>query len=110
MIADLPFDRARTSMVDFPMCPTCSKEYSSPENRRFHAQTISCPKCGPRYTLYDSKRRPIRGDAFKRFAERIDEGFVGLLKGWGGMHIVCTLENASRLRENLTGGETNPTQ
>jgi hydrogenase maturation protein HypF len=99
VIADLPFDRARTSMADFPMCPTCSKEYSSPEDRRFHAQTISCPKCGPKYTLYDKQKISIRGDAFKGFAEKIDEGSVGLLKGWGGMHIICTLENASRLRK-----------
>ena len=105
VIADLPFDRARTSMADFPMCPTCSKEYSSPEDRRFHAQTISCPKCGPRYTLYDNQKRSIRGDAFKGFAERIDEGSVGLLKGWGGMHIISTLENASRLRKVYRRGD-----
>jgi hydrogenase maturation protein HypF len=105
VIADLPFDRARTSMADFPMCPTCSKEYSSPEDRRFHAQTISCLTCGPRYTLYDRQRRSIRGDAFKGFAERIDEGSVGLLKGWGGMHIICTLENASRLRKVYRRGD-----
>ena len=105
VIADLPFDRARTSMVDFPMCPTCSKEYSSPEDRRFHAQTISCPKCGPKYTLYDNRKRAIRGDAFKRFAEKIDEGSVGLLKGWGGMHIICTLENAPRLRKVYRRGD-----
>jgi len=105
VIADLPFDRAKTSMVDFPMCPTCSKEYSSPEDRRFHAQTISCPKCGPKYTLYDNQKRPIRGNAFKGFAEKIDEGSVGLLKGWGGMHIICTLENASRLRKVYRRGD-----
>ncbi|MBU0624074.1 MAG: carbamoyltransferase HypF, partial [Candidatus Thermoplasmatota archaeon] len=105
VIADLPFDRARTSMVDFPMCPTCSKEYSSPEDRRFHAQTISCPKCGPKYTLYDNQKRPIRGDAFKGFAEKIDEGSVGLLKGWGGMHIICALESASRLRKVYRRGD-----
>jgi hydrogenase maturation protein HypF len=57
VIADLPFDRARTSMSDFPMCPSCTGEYSSPEDRRFHAQTISCPVCGPKYTLYDIERR-----------------------------------------------------
>jgi hydrogenase maturation protein HypF len=105
VIADLPFDRARTSMADFPMCPTCSKEYSSPEDRRFHAQTISCPKCGPKYTLYDNRKKQIRGDAFKGFAEKIDDGSVGLLKGWGGMHIICTLENAPRLRKVYRRGD-----
>ena len=105
VIADLPFDRARTSMVDFPMCPSCAKEYASPEDRRFHAQTISCPTCGPRYTLCDRERREIKGDAFKEFARKIDDGYVGLLKGWGGMHIICTFENASRLRKVYRRGD-----
>jgi len=105
VIADVPFDRARTSMVDFPMCPSCRHEYADPEDRRFHAQTLSCLRCGPRYTLYDRERREIKGDPFAGFAGRIDEGYVGLLKGWGGTHIVCTLENAARLRKLYRRGD-----
>ncbi|MBN1677311.1 MAG: carbamoyltransferase HypF, partial [Candidatus Thermoplasmatota archaeon] len=105
VIADLPFDRRRTSMVDFPMCPDCMREYSTPEDRRFHAQTISCPKCGPRYELYDGRKRRLTGDPFKTFAEKIDGGSVGLLKGWGGMHIICTFENAARLRKIYRRGD-----
>lgn len=105
VIADLPFDRQRTSMADFPMCPDCTKEYASPEDRRFHAQTISCPKCGPKYTLYDHDKREVEGDQFKSFAKMIDSGSVGLLKGWGGMHIICTFENAPRLRKLYRRGD-----
>jgi len=105
VIADVPFDRARTSMVDFPMCSSCRREYESPEDRRFHAQTLSCPQCGPRYTLYDRERRSIKGDPFATFAGHIDEGYVGLLKGWGGMHIICTLENSARLRKLYRRGD-----
>lgn len=111
VIADLPFDRSRTSMMDFPMCPSCTKEYTSPEDRRFHAQTISCPTCGPEYSLYDRQRRVIRtrksgtSNAFAEFAERIDAGSVGLLKGWGGMHIVCNLANVTRLRKIYRRGD-----
>jgi hydrogenase maturation protein HypF len=110
VIADLPFDRSRTSMSDFPMCPSCMKEYASPEDRRFHAQTISCPACGPTYTLYDNEKRELlRGAgaeaAFKEFAGKIDGGHVGLLKGWGGMHIVCKFESASRLRKVYRRGD-----
>jgi hydrogenase maturation protein HypF len=110
VIADLPFDRARTSMSDFPMCPSCNGEYASPEDRRFHAQTISCPVCGPAYTLYDKERRELlRGEgteaSFKEFTRRIDEGGIGLLKGWGGMHIICTFGNASRLRKVYRRGD-----
>lgn len=105
VIEDLPFDRSRTSMSTFPMCPKCIHEYASAEDRRFHAQTISCPECGPKYTLYDRTGKTIRGDAFKNFARMIDGGKVGLLKGWGGMHIICTFENASRLRKVYRRGD-----
>jgi len=105
VIADLPFDRQRTSMVDFPMCPDCTREYASPEDRRFHAQTISCTKCGPKYELYDGNRKKLSGEPFKAFAENIDGGSVGLLKGWGGMHIICTPENATRLRKIYRRGD-----
>ena len=45
--AALPYDRVRTSLVDFPLCPECEAEYSDPSNRRFHAEAIACPRCGP---------------------------------------------------------------
>ena len=51
VVEDVPYDRERTSMKDFKLCESCEKEYSSPLNRRYHAQTISCPKCGPFYKL-----------------------------------------------------------
>lgn len=105
VIEDLPFDRARTSMSDFPMCDLCMQEYSSPEDRRFHAQTISCPRCGPKYVLYGKNKRPMRGEPFKDFASRIDGGEVGLIKGWGGMHIVATFQNAARLRKVYRRGD-----
>lgn len=105
VIADVPFDRARTSMSDFPPCPSCHLEYSSPDDRRFHAQTLSCPACGPTYTLYNNARDVVPGDPFYEFATRIDGGAVGLLKGWGGMHIVCTFSNAARLRKVYRRGD-----
>ena len=105
IIEDLPFDRARTSMSSFPMCKDCLREYGDPEDRRFHAQTISCPNCGPKYTLYGRNKRPVRGDPFEEFAKLIDGGAVGLLKGWGGMHIICTFENAARLRKIYRRGD-----
>ncbi|HEX9909164.1 MAG TPA: carbamoyltransferase HypF [Thermoplasmata archaeon] len=105
VIEDVPFDRKRTSMADFPMCKSCTTEYESPGDRRFHAQTLSCPKCGPKYTLYDNSRKPIRADPFGKFASMIDGGSVGLLKGWGGMHIICTFANASTLRRIYRRGD-----
>ncbi|MGQ9582193.1 MAG: carbamoyltransferase HypF [Thermoplasmatota archaeon] len=117
VIRDVPYDRRNTSMDEFELCPACTLEYRSPDNRRFHAQTISCPVDGPRYALYDDSGRELapggrrrdrgraeagRGDwlaAIEEAARRIDEGQMGVIKGWGGMHIVCRVEECARLRE-----------
>lgn len=45
--AALPYDRVRTSLVDFPLCQDCEAEYADPSDRRFHAEAIACPRCGP---------------------------------------------------------------
>ena len=35
----LPYDRPQTSLAPFPLCPSCEREYTTPSNRRFHAET-----------------------------------------------------------------------
>jgi len=100
VIRDVPYDRKNTSMDRFKLCPACQSEYKDPDNRRFHAQTISCPDDGPRYTLYDSGKKAVaREAAVEEAARRLDAGEIGVVKGWGGMHIVCRIEECGRLRE-----------
>ena len=53
IVKEVPYDRARTTMADFPMRPACRSEYSQPADRRFHAQPIACPDCGPALWLED---------------------------------------------------------
>ncbi|MFW6142122.1 MAG: carbamoyltransferase HypF [Candidatus Saliniplasma sp.] len=96
-IYSLPYDREKTTMQNFPMCEDCKKEYEDPTDRRFHAQTTSCPKCGPRYILYNSSKEKIGG--VDEFCELIKDGEIGIAKSWGGMHIVCKLEEIPRLRD-----------
>jgi hydrogenase maturation protein HypF len=99
VISALPYDRENTSMEPFKLCAECRREYKDPENRRFHAQTISCPGDGPKYGLFDSKKQPVKADEpIKKFAQFIDEGKIGVAKGWGGMHIICSLKQVGRLR------------
>ena len=50
IIEDLPYDRKNTTMKSFNMCPDCREDYKNPINRRFHAQPICCPSCGPAQT------------------------------------------------------------
>jgi len=99
VVSAQPYDRANTSMAPFKLCSACRDEYWDPENRRFHAQTISCPADGPAYSLYDNtKQKVITKDPVREFAHLIDGGKIGVVKGWGGMHIVCILSKAKRLR------------
>ena len=93
MIEKIPYDRENTTMVDFPLCEECLKEYRDPENlRRFHAQGISCPKCGPRAKLLSKTGEVLEDDSVKavfKAAKLIDEGFIVAVKGVGGFHIAA---------------------
>ena len=105
IIEKIPYDRENTSMNDFPLCSKCLREYRDPENmRRFHAQGISCPACGPKITLYTRDYEYIHSgyDAIEYAGRLIDEGYIIAVKGIGGFHIVAsaTLDYAlERLRK-----------
>ena len=87
-------------MDEFLLCNDCQQEYKSPLNRRYHAQTISCPVCGPKYKLYDNDKKDLgEKQAIKRFANQIDSGKIGVIKSWGGMHLCCNLDQICRFRE-----------
>ena len=98
IIADLPYDRINTSMIAYPPDDFCLDEYGSPLDRRFHHQTISCPQCGPNYYLLDHEGKALAGDPIKEFARRLDDGAIGVVKGWGGMHICANLDSLTHLR------------
>ncbi len=98
LLRGIPYDRPSTSMSGFPPCPGCGREFSSPDDRRFHHQTIACPVCGPRYRL-ETPEGVFTDDPFGRLATILEDGGRAVVKGWGGTHICCTLEHASELRE-----------
>ena len=73
-----PYDRENTSMKDFPLCSECLKEYKDVRNiRRYHAQGICCPKCGPKVWLTDREDNIIEcKDPIVYAAKLIDEGYI----------------------------------
>lgn len=104
IIKTLPYDRANTSMSDFTMCAACEKEYNDPSSRRYHAQPISCPNCGPQLALTIQDELFMGDDdaKFEQIAQLLKEGKIGAIKGVGGFHIVCDAmsdEAILRLRE-----------
>ncbi|MFN4133150.1 MAG: carbamoyltransferase HypF, partial [Candidatus Hadarchaeales archaeon] len=105
IIEDLPYDREKTSMRDFPLCEKCLQEYTNPADRRYHAEPTCCPACGPRFTLFNSTGIPVDvRDPFEEARKLLDEGKVLVLKGLGGMHVATkTTEDApiARLRESF---------
>ena len=99
LIEDLPYDRENTTMRDFDMCDFCESEYKDPLNRRYHAEPVCCPVCGPRYMLFDNNENEISGDPLKKAAELIDKGYIVAIKGIGGIHIACDAMNEEAIRE-----------
>ncbi|HYC55526.1 MAG TPA: carbamoyltransferase HypF [Candidatus Binatia bacterium] len=96
-----PYDRPNTTMAGFPMCGDCRSEYDDPYARRFHAQAIACPACGPRLVAHDSEGRPLSSSPISWCRQLLLSGSVVAVKGLGGFHLACdaTSETATqRLR------------
>jgi len=100
IIKDLPYDRAKTTMRVFEMCPSCKKEYTDILDRRFHAQPVACANCGPHYTLH------LNGNAISNFDKLLSEtvsllekGKIVAIKGLGGYHLACSPFNNEVVKE-----------
>lgn len=102
IIRDLPYDRPRTTMADFPMCVTCAREYGAPQDRRFHAQPISCHECGPVLSVLDHGGEAVvsGGEASLSATTRaLAAGAIVAVKGIGGFHLTCDASNATAVAE-----------
>ena len=95
IVEAIPYDRARTTMRDFPMCAACRAEYENPFDRRFHAEPTACPACGPRLFLTDAEGREVAPeaaggeDAILRARHLLGRGAILAIKGLGGFHLAC---------------------
>ncbi|HID25171.1 MAG TPA: carbamoyltransferase HypF [Thermoplasmata archaeon] len=113
IINSIPYDRERTSMASFKMCSECGEEYTNPANRRFHAQTVACHSCGPQVFLTDKRGVSLSNssiDALEKASKLLAEGNILAVKGNGGFHIACSVEDDEiilRLR-GLLGREQQP--
>lgn len=86
----LPYDRARTTMAEFPLCETCQREYEEKGNRRRHAQTIACPHCGPQLLFTGPDGTTQSGEeALSRAVAVLREGGLLAVKNTGGYHLAA---------------------
>lgn len=93
--AHIPWDRPHTTMARFGLCAACSAEYHDAQDRRFHAQPIACPQCGPQCQLQTPD-----GGLKRQGAQAVDETVLALkrgqivaIKGLGGFHLACDATN-----------------
>jgi hydrogenase maturation protein HypF len=105
IIDELPYDRARTTMRDFPLCAACAAEYADPANRRFHAEPVACPACGPRLAYRRTEAAAPGAHEEAALAAAVADlraGRVVAVKGLGGYHLACDATDAAavgRLRD-----------
>ncbi len=95
IVRSLPYDREKTTMAGFLMCPDCRREYEDPLDRRYHAQPIACPRCGPRLELREAKTGKIIGESLETAIALLRKGKILAVKGLGGFHLVCDPLNPS---------------
>ena len=93
IIRDIPYDRHRTTMAPFVMCPVCQKEYEDPSDRRFHAQPNACSACGPSLHLEDTEGKEVPGDPIVKTLDLLSKGRIIAIKGLGGFHLACDARN-----------------
>jgi hydrogenase maturation protein HypF len=77
-------------MREFVMCDECRAEYETPSDRRFHAQPIACPRCGPKLELWDATGRVVAAEfeALTQAVRLLKDGNVLALKGLGGFQLL----------------------
>ena len=86
------------------MCDECTREYRDPANRRFHAEPIACPRCGPQLQFWSSLGKTLwqADDALEAAGREIRAGNIVALKGVGGFQLLVDVRNqraVERLRE-----------
>lgn len=92
------------------MCESCGAEYVDPLNRRFHAQPVACPNCGPFVALREVHSQfpgpaslissiEFRGAAILKARRLLREGYIIAIKGLGGFHLACDASNTFTVEE-----------
>ncbi|MBR4643151.1 MAG: carbamoyltransferase HypF [Selenomonadaceae bacterium] len=110
ILKNMPYDRERTSMSDFPMCDACAEEYFNPASRRFDAQPICCNDCGCEVYLIRNEELGIRNwDAIRHVRKILANGGIVAIKGIGGFHLACDARKFSAV-QRLRDSKTRPTK
>ena len=86
-------------MAAFPMCDVCRAEYENPTDRRFHAQPVACPVCGPGLKLVDAQGKTVKGEPLAEALRLLRGGAILAVKGIGGYHLAVDACNDAAVSE-----------
>jgi hydrogenase maturation protein HypF len=88
-------------MAAFDLCERCAAEYDDPSDRRFHAEPLCCPDCGPQLRLVDRDGTDLAPAAnpIERAASLLRAGGILALKGVGGYQLACDATDAATVAE-----------
>ena len=86
-------------MAGFAMCAACRRKHDDPADRRFHAQPIACPDCGPTLELVAPGLRETGDHAVRRAQSLLADGQIAAVKGLGGYHVACDARDVSAVSE-----------
>ncbi|MFC4056122.1 carbamoyltransferase HypF [Actinomadura syzygii] len=98
IVADVPYDRHNTTMAAFGMCEACAREYADAADRRFHAQPVCCPECGPSLRLTGPDGVPADGEPLAMASEWLRQGRILAIKGLGGYHLAALADDERAVR------------
>jgi len=96
IVRTIPYDRPNTTMRVFAMCERCAAQYGDVVDRRFHAQPVACPACGPEIRLTDPAGNVLQSGSDEVIAETarlLRAGKIVAIKGIGGFHLACDALN-----------------
>lgn len=101
ILNSMPYERDKTTLNRFPLCRDCQKEYESPADRRYHAQTIGCPQCGPqiwgRNKLGEIEPNPQL--AIQQSVNLLNAGKTVALRGIGGYQLLCDAASSAAVQQ-----------
>src|SRR5437868_2778456 len=102
-------------MAPFAMCAACAAEYHDPADRRFHAEPVCCPACGPRLSLAGSDggrsatarpkdvRAKTRPGPLEEAVGLLRGGGILAVKGLGGYHLACDAADEDAVARHRLG-------
>lgn len=108
-VTHLPYSRAQTSLADFEPCHACQTHFNDINDRRYWAENLCCPDCGPLLRAFENGQPGCFGEdtqvaLITRCGEWLADGRILAVKGTGGYHLLCdgsnreTIERLRRLK------------